>query len=1120
MSRAVPTLCRRLLFLAKAHRSSRTFLAGGHMAQSGLSTGRGSAPLPFAPEAIRQWGLCMRLPVEELGLEALLYRHAESGAMAMHVAKEDANKAFSVAFRTLPADSRGVAHILEHTALCGSAKYPVRDPFFKMTNRSLSTFMNAWTAADWTMYPFSTENATDYANLRSIYLDAVFNPLLAPTDFAQEGWRLDADEAGAALKIKGVVYNEMKGALSDTDALFLTRHQQAMFPGSTYEHVSGGDPAAIPSLTLDDLVRFHRENYHPSRAFFVSYGSIDVPAHLAALDEAILGCLSRVPALQVPASPASSSPMGAFAPFDGPRHVKVDGPLDPTLIAAAEEGEAVRQTRMLLSFLGPPAEALDDAFKVSLFASLLLDGPTSPMYKALIETNIGSDYAPGNGFDTSTATTSISVGLQGMRDGDVATTAGKIAEVISGLAGTGFPRARIEALLHQIEVGLLCHSASLGITLAQRATTAWSHGACPLRSLQVRARMDRFREDLERCGSASVFDDVIAKYFTHNSHRLLFVMQPTAAFQERLIEAERELTARLTAALTPDGLEAVRETSERLRAAQHGKEADTASLLPCLQLSDVPPTIVPNPLQVMREASTFYRESSLSRGMAHVAVKVALPAAIAADATAVKSLGLLTACLGGNVGTIGRPIEAFDDDVRMHTGGIECSALVGRPSPLGGRACGGGQAQLSLVVKSSCLEKNLARMLSLVGESISQCNWADTSRLYTVLSGLASSATSSLSSSGHSLAISLAAAPLLESRRLSDLLSGLEQVSFITDVAKAVDACPHTDAAKAASGEAAVAVAEGRLYELAQRLKALSEAVVEGAAGGDCKDGLSLALVSSDEHPAGEDCIGLLRESLRAAPSAPLDACGGPAWLRACGRPAEDAVQLAVEGGGASTNRAIVMPNFGTSFAGRAFCWPPSDVATSANLAVLSAMLPLAYLHKEIREKGGAYGGGCAYTSFDGIFSLYSYRDPSPLASVAVFDGIGDWIASQEEAKGGERFATEQRLLEGKLSLFSSLDRPLDVSQQGMHLFKYGIEDGERQAYRDAIFGVTVDSLLATARRFFPPRRADGARDVVPVAMHTVVLLEDHRPDLIGAVEALHAADPSAPWAVRRFGSA
>uniref|UniRef100_A0A8C2YZQ1 Pitrilysin metalloproteinase 1 n=1 Tax=Cyclopterus lumpus TaxID=8103 RepID=A0A8C2YZQ1_CYCLU len=250
--------------------------------------------------------------VPDLFLTAVKLTHDRTGAQHLHAARDDSNNLFSVQFRTTPMDSTGVPHILEHTVLCGSKKFPCRDPFFKMLNRSLSTFMNAFTASDYTMYPFSTQNGKDFQNLLSVYLDAVFFPCLREQDFWQEGWRLENEnptDLNSPLVFKGVVFNEMKGAFSDNERVYAQHLQNKLYPDHTYSVVSGGEPLAIPELTWEQLRQFHTTHYHPSNARFFTYGDLPLEQHLEQIEEEALSKFERInPNTEVPSQPHWSSP--------------------------------------------------------------------------------------------------------------------------------------------------------------------------------------------------------------------------------------------------------------------------------------------------------------------------------------------------------------------------------------------------------------------------------------------------------------------------------------------------------------------------------------------------------------------------------------------------------------------------------------------------------------------------------------------------------------------------------------------------------------------------------------------------------------------------------------------
>lgn len=286
-------------------------------------------------------------------------------------------------FRTPPSDSTGVPHILEHTVLCGSRHYPVRDPFFNMLKRSLNTFMNAMTASEFTMYPFATQVPADYAHLLAVYTDAAFFPNLDRFDFMQEGHRLELAKSAAGeqeLEFKGVVYNEMKGTLSDRGVLFGTRVQQLALPGTTYAHDSGGDPAHIPDLTWEQLRAFHRRHYHPSNALFYTYGDLPLRCHLAFLDQHVLRQFSRDES-------SASTAVERVQPFDAPRQHSVTCAPDP--LAA----DPARQHRLVRAQLAGSSKDHYSGLALRLLSTLLMHGAGSPLYKALIASGLGTAYA-------------------------------------------------------------------------------------------------------------------------------------------------------------------------------------------------------------------------------------------------------------------------------------------------------------------------------------------------------------------------------------------------------------------------------------------------------------------------------------------------------------------------------------------------------------------------------------------------------------------------------------------------------------------------------------------------------------------------------------------------------
>ncbi|KAJ2342463.1 Mitochondrial presequence protease, partial [Coemansia sp. RSA 2618] len=501
--------------------------------------------------------------VSELKLKAIRLRHSRTGMEWLHIDRDDTNNVFSIGFNTSVSDSTGVPHILEHTTLCGSQKYPVRDPFFKMLNRSLSTFMNAWTAHDYTQYPFSTQNGQDYENLQGVYLDAVFRPLLREMDFRQEGWRMERDKE-LGWQIKGVVYNEMKGAFSDAGSLFASRAEQQLFPGTTYQYESGGDPQVIPELTYEQLKQFHQTRYHPSNARVYSYGSFALAPQLQRVDAAIAGYARQ-------------------APIDVAMDVQPFGEKMVTEFGPSESGSAAeRQTKFSISYLANDVRNVYETFAMSVFSGLLLHGAAAPMHQALLDTHMGSDYSSNTGYSPYTRHTSLTVGLQGLADADIPAVEQRVAETLARVGEQGFERRRIDAALATVELAYKHKTGDFGLRLMQSVSTGWFHGVDPVEYLRVSENVARLRADTH------VFSELVERYVAHSRHKLKFVMLADPKYMQGLDQKEHELIQAKLAQLSSADLETL-DTKNAALAAEQGRVEDLG-LLPTLTLDDVAPT--------------------------------------------------------------------------------------------------------------------------------------------------------------------------------------------------------------------------------------------------------------------------------------------------------------------------------------------------------------------------------------------------------------------------------------------------------------------------------------------------------------------------------------------------
>ncbi|RMF39426.1 MAG: peptidase M16, partial [Anaerolineae bacterium] len=311
--------------------------------------------------------------IPELNIEARFYRHEPTGARLLSIRADDENKVFGITFRTPPEDSTGIAHIMEHSVLCGSRKYPVKEPFVELMKGSLNTFLNAFTYPDRTCYPVASQNLKDFYNLIDVYLDAVFHPLIPEHTLRQEGWHYHIESPEDPLTFKGVVFNEMKGAYSSPESLLGERSQHALFPDTPYSVDSGGDPEHIPDLTYEQFKRFHETRYHPSNAYIFFYGDDPEEERLRLL-EAYLSEFSPLPVdTAVPLQP----------PFPEPRVVRVPYESDTP--------KGYIAVNFLLSEQGDPQRTL----ALDILGHILMGTPASPLRRALTESGLGEDVLGG-----------------------------------------------------------------------------------------------------------------------------------------------------------------------------------------------------------------------------------------------------------------------------------------------------------------------------------------------------------------------------------------------------------------------------------------------------------------------------------------------------------------------------------------------------------------------------------------------------------------------------------------------------------------------------------------------------------------------------------------------------
>ncbi|OQY43151.1 MAG: peptidase M16 [Desulfobacteraceae bacterium 4572_87] len=522
-------------------------------------------------KALEAFELIKKREIEELKTEARLYRHKKTGAEILSMISDDDNKVFGITFRTPPFDSTGVAHILEHSVLCGSKKYPVKEPFVELLKGSLQTFLNAFTYPDKTCYPVASQNLQDFYNLMDVYLDAVFYPQITPAIFQQEGWHYELEKNEAEMVFKGVVFNEMKGAYSSPDSLLSEYSLQSLFPDNAYGLDSGGDPKQIPNLTYEQFHAFHERYYHPSNARIFFYGNDDPEERLNRL-EAVLKDFEPL---------SVDSNVDLQSRFDEPKKR-----IRPYM--AGEEDETPAKGMISVNWMLGETKDVDTHYALRILEYILLGMPASPLRKALIDSGLGEDLT-GGGLETELRQMCFSTGLKGIEPDNAQKVEDLILDTLGTLSRSGIDPHTVEAALNTIEFRLRENNTGSfprGLSLMLRSLTTWLYGEDPLALVAFEDPLERVKKKIAE--TPSYLEKLIDRTFLSNTHRTTLILEPDSNLRKRETEAENERLEKARAMMDERAIEAVMKNTRELKKLQETPDSPEAlAAIPSLNREDL-----------------------------------------------------------------------------------------------------------------------------------------------------------------------------------------------------------------------------------------------------------------------------------------------------------------------------------------------------------------------------------------------------------------------------------------------------------------------------------------------------------------------------------------------------
>ena len=937
--------------------------------------------------------------IDTLNLTFEEYKHKITGTTHIHLNSEDDNNVFFVAFLTVPQDSSGVAHILEHTSLCGSDRFPVRDPFFMMLRRSLNTFMNAFTSTDWTAYPFATQNRKDFDNLLQIYLDATFFPNLDYLDFRQEGWRVEFDEADnpdSDLVYKGVVFNEMKGAMSSPVSRVWQTLQTALYPNNTYHFNSGGEPRDIPNLTHDDLVAFHKRHYHPSNAIIMTAGDIPASEHQVRIDEL---ALSKFEKEEIDLSIAN------VIRYTKPQQIEATYALDG-------EEDLSKKTHIVLGWVLGESANLKDNLEAGLLSAVLLNNSASPMLKALETSDLGTSPSPLCGYDSDMKEGCFACGLEGSEADNADAVEALIMGVLEDIVDNGIPKEQLESILHQIELSQREVGGShypYGLQLIMKAISPALYNADPVAVLDLDSAIKQLYKNIE---DPDYIKNITRQLLLDNPHRVRLVMSPDAEKNQQEDADEAQRLAVIKAAMSDTEKQDVIKLAADLKARQ--EQEDDPEILPKVGLEDVKAEIK----NIKGKQSTLANQQLLTQynagtnGIIYQRIVVEIPEMEQELVDILPLYNSLITELGiGDKDYL--QVQAWQASV---TGGI--SAGTSKRSEIGNS----NRVKGYFTLYGKALERNQKALSELLHSTFYDARFDELNRLKELIAQMRASQEAGITNRGHLLA-SLAASTGISARaNIANRDNGLLSIQNL----KILDASFNDDSA---------------LRDFSEKLQQLHQKLITAPR--------QFVLIADEKSlPELEQT---LDKQWRDADNNEPQASSELIWTPS----------RTMQGWAISTQ---------VNFCGKAYPAAPSGHKDSAALSVLGSFLRNGYLHRAIREQGGAYGGGANYDPDTASFRFYSYRDPRFVETLNDFDASLNWLLDTKH--------DGQALEEAILSVVSSIDNPSSPSGEAVSAFYsdlHGRHYEWRKQNRQNILNVSVDDLLQVGEKYLQPENGNIA---------------------------------------------
>jgi Zn-dependent M16 (insulinase) family peptidase len=944
--------------------------------------------------------------IEELNTVANLYRHVKTGAQLLSLVNDDENKVFGITFRTPPQDSTGVAHIMEHSVLCGSEKYPIKEPFIELEKGSLRTFLNAFTYPDKTCYPVASQNLQDFYNLIDVYVDAVLHPLIPPHILQQEGWHYELESLDAPLTYKGVVFNEMKGVYSSPESTLGRYSVQTLFPNNTYGVDSGGDPREIPNLTYADFKSFHERYYHPSNAYIFFYGDDDPDERLRKMD-AYLDGFTLID---------TASEIATQSYIEEPRRFTVS--YDPGESSEDEKG------MVTVNWLLPDGDSgtFDEnrALAWGVLSYILIGTPASPLRKALIDSGLGEDVI-GGGFDGQLRQPYYSVGMKGISLGkgaeinenerfrNITQVEALIHQTLESLVEDGVEPDMIAAAMNTTEFQLRENNTGSfprGLLLMLRALTTWLYNGDPMTRLAYEAPLENLKNRLAT--EDGFFEDIIKKDLLENMHRSTVVLQPEIGLQEQEEAAERERLENESAALSEGGLLEVIENTRHLKAIQETPDPpELLATIPSLRLSDLDEEVSRLPIDehVQGGCTTLYHDL-FTNGILYLDVGMDLHQLPKEYLPYVSLFGRSLI----EMGTESEDFVRLSQRIGRTTGGIRTSTLN---SAVQDQETG----TTWLLLRGKATMTQASDLLGILRDVLLTIRLDNQERFLQMVLEEKASMETSLIPAGHGYVNTRIRSMFSESGWASEQMSGVSYLFFLRDLAQKV---------------------ESEWGAVLNDLEVMHNTLLN-------RQGMMVNVTLDQDNWL------LIQPELGDFMS------GLPAG------------KLNIHDWGFSQefrSEGLTIPAQ-VNYVGKGANLYKLGYQMDGSSSVINNYLRTTWLWDRVRVQGGAYGGFCMFNHRSGVYTFLSYRDPNLRETLDIYDRTGSYLRQLDQDRLSQDELTKSII--GVIGDMDAYQLPDAKGYTSMTRYLTGDTDERRQQRREQIlhtslkdfkaFGEVLDSL-------------------------------------------------------------